>query len=232
MMDRVYRLCILISGNGSNLQAIIDHTQASSESIKIVNVISNHADAYGLTRAKQAQIPTQTLCLSDFNDRDAFDRQLEAEIANTQADLIVLAGFMHILPAYIVEAYADRLINIHPSLLPAYRGLHTHQRVLADKTKQHGVSVHFVTPELDAGQIIAQGYFNITETDDVVSLKRRCQRIEHILLPHVIHWLAIGRLKYVPDGLFFDQKKLSNNRLRFSEAQLLQCRQETGYKLI
>ena len=231
-MDKTYRLCVLISGSGSNLQAMIDDAKQSSQSIDIVRVISNRRDAYGLTRAKQAQIPTQTVCLSDFNDRDAFDDALGKYIDETQADLIVLAGFMHILPARIVQAYAGRMINIHPSLLPAYPGLRTHQQVLANKATQHGVTVHFVIPALDAGQIIAQGYFDVASTDDVISLNQRCQTIEHILLPNVINWLANKRLIYTDGQWAFDKKTLFDSLLRFSESELLKNKHENAYKLI
>jgi phosphoribosylglycinamide formyltransferase-1 len=179
---------VLISGNGSNLQAMID------AKLPIAAVISNESDAYGLTRAAQAGIPTHIIIHRNHTDRTAFDHALMQCIDSYHPSLIALAGFMRILGTDFVEHYTGRLINIHPSLLPAYKGCNTHQRVLESGETMHGTSVHFVTAELDGGPIIAQSQLAIEPTDTPDSLKARIQQLEHRLYPRVIQLILSGHL--------------------------------------
>ena len=189
-----YKLIILISGNGSNLQAIIDAIQDKKINAQIAAVISNQAEAFGLERAKKAHIPTHVLPNKNFNDRKDYDTALEKIIDAYDPQLIVLAGFMRILTPEFVAHYAGRMINIHPSLLPDYRGLNTHERVIEAQEKLHGVSVHFVTEELDGGPIIAQMSLPIHEQDTPESLQQRVHILEHKLYPQVIEWLATNKV--------------------------------------
>lgn len=178
-------IVVLISGNGSNLQAIIDAIAVDLPA-KICAVISNKVDAYGLERAKQANIPTKVIIRKDFPNRDAYEHALQQNIDQYEPRLIVLAGFMHILGERFVAAYPNRIINIHPSLLPKYPGLNTHAQVLANGDKEHGVTIHFVTPEVDAGPIIAQAKLAVLPDDTVESLQQRIHQLEHKLYPAVI----------------------------------------------
>lgn len=189
----MYKLVVLISGNGSNLQAIIDQIEAGEINAEISAVISNRPDVNGLKRAEQAYIPTIVLDHTQFADRAAFDQSLAQIVDSFSPDLVVLAGFMRILSDSFVEQFNKRLINIHPSLLPKYKGLHTHKRALEDKQKEHGASVHFVIPELDAGSVILQGVVPVNEDDSVDDLAERVHQIEHFIYPKAIQWLVEGR---------------------------------------
>ncbi len=193
----VYKLVILISGNGSNLQQFIDQIESGDLNAKIVAVISNRADAYGLERARQAGIPSITLDHTQFADRESFDRALAKEIDQYQPDLIILAGFMRILTEGFVEHFKDKLINIHPSLLPKYKGLHTHKRALQDKQSEHGASVHFVTAELDAGKVIVQGIVPVKANDTEETLANRVHQIEHIIYPKAVKLLQQGKIENI-----------------------------------
>lgn len=186
------RLCVLISGNGSNLQAISDACANHQLDAQIVQVISNRADAYGLLRAQQAQIPTEMLDHTKFADRLRFDAALARLIEQSQPDFIVLAGFMRILSTGFVERFLGKLINIHPSLLPKYPGLDTHVRALAAGDKEHGATVHFVTPTVDAGPPIVQGVLAVSPDDSVDTLKARVHRLEHIIYPRALDLLIKG----------------------------------------
>ena len=173
-------------------------------------VLSNRSDAYGLQRATEANIKTAVVDHTHYDSREAFDQAMIEQIDPYQPDLIVLAGFMRILSDGFVEHYTGLMINIHPALLPAYKGLHTHQRALADGVEYHGASVHYVTPELDSGAVIAQGRVPVLEGDDETSLQQRVHRIEHVVYPEVVKWFAQGRLGYqdhlaVLDGKVLDQ---------------------------
>lgn len=200
-------IVVLISGNGSNLQAIIDSVEngaingANNGSIngQISAVISNKPDVYGLQRAKNANIPTQVLDHREFDDREAFDQALIKIIDQYQPDLVVLAGFMRILSSEFVQHYLGKMLNIHPSLLPKYKGLHTHRRVLENGDTEHGTSVHFVTPELDGGPIIAQRTINVEVDDTETSLQQKIQQQEHQLYPQVIAWFCNDQLR-LQDG--------------------------------
>lgn len=187
-------IAVLISGNGSNLQALINAIEAGQLQARITVVLSNKAQAKGLERARAHNLATVVIDHSHFASREAFDQAMLAALAPCQPDLVVLAGFMRILSAPFIQALAGKLINIHPSLLPAYKGTHTHQRVLHDHAPLHGCSVHFVTEELDGGPIIAQTEIPVRPDDDAVSLAARVQKEEHQLYPLCIQWLASGKI--------------------------------------
>ncbi|MCW8890511.1 MAG: phosphoribosylglycinamide formyltransferase [Sedimenticola sp.] len=186
-------IVVLVSGSGSNLQAIIDAT-AGDLPVDIRAVISNKPDAYGLERARQAAIPARVLEHTAFEDRGAYDQALIKLIDEYQPALVILAGFMRILTAEFVTHYQGRLLNIHPSLLPKYRGLHTHRRALEAGDKEHGATVHLVTEELDGGPRLLQVTVPIEEGDDEDALAARVLTQEHIIYPRVISWFAEGRL--------------------------------------
>lgn len=196
MSDAAPRLAIvvLISGNGSNLQAIIDAVAAGQLSADIRAVISNKPDAQGLARARRAGIPARVVDHREYPDRAAFDAALQATINQYQPQLVVLAGFMRILTPQFVAHYHGRLLNVHPSLLPAFRGLDTHRRALEAGVQEHGVSIHFVTAELDGGPVAAQTAVAVLPGDDAFSLAARVRQAEHALYPQVIRWFAEGRL--------------------------------------
>jgi len=199
------RLVILISGRGSNMAALIKACQAGTLPVEIVAVISNRSQAYGLRVAAEAGIPTAVVERSDFaNTDDAgrrdFDTALRAAVDEYNADLIALAGFMHILSADFTLHYAGRLLNIHPSLLPAFTGLNTHARALAAGVRIHGCSVHFVTPELDHGPIVIQAAVPVLPDDDVEQLAARVLSAEHIIYPRAVRWFAEGSLSISSAG--------------------------------
>lgn len=187
-------IVVLISGSGSNLQAIIDACQSGYISGTIQTVFSNVADAYGLTRARQAGIFTQVLEPKAFADRTAYDMALADIIDNYRPDLIVLAGYMRILSPEFVNRYTGKLLNIHPSLLPKYPGLHTHSRALANGDVQHGTTVHFVTEELDGGPIIIQATIPLTSGNTEADIIGRVQVEEHRIYPLAVRWFVEGRL--------------------------------------
>ncbi len=188
-------IIVLISGRGSNLRAIVSAINEGSLAANVQAVISNNADAAGLNYATTQQLKTHVLDHKVYEDRLSFDRAMIEIIDSYTPDLIVLAGFMRLLTPEFVTHYLGRLINIHPSLLPAYRGLHTHQRALADKVSEHGASIHFVTPELDSGPVIAQCKVPVFADDTVETLTERVLAKEHTLYPTVIAWFTQGRIK-------------------------------------
>lgn len=194
-MSSPIRVVVLISGSGSNLQALIDGEKSGDLPICIVGVISNRPDVYGLTRAADANIPTVLLDHKNFADRESFDKQLMAVIDDFKPDLVVLAGFMRILTPAFTQHYLGRMLNIHPSLLPKFQGLHTHQRALDATESRHGVTVHFVTAELDGGPNIIQASVPVIAGDDATSLAKRVQRQEHIIYPMAIKWFAENKLQ-------------------------------------
>ena len=189
------RLVVLISGNGSNLQAIIDNIANKNLPAQIVAVISNKADAYGLERAKKASIKHHVLSYNDFTDREHYDLALKNLIDEYQPDLIILAGFMRILSDEFVQYYSQKMMNIHPSLLPKYKGLNTHQRALDAGEKEHGCSVHFVTTELDDGPVILQATVSIEDNDTAETLATRVHQQEHRIYPEAIRLFAEKKLK-------------------------------------
>lgn len=191
-MNPPFRIVILISGDGSNLQAIIDAMREGAP-YQITAVISNKADAYGLTRAKNAGIPTQVINHTAFEDRGKFDQTLMETIDAYQPQLVVLAGFMRRLGENFVNHYEGKMINIHPSLLPKYPGLHTHRRVLESGDKEHGISIHYVTKDVDSGPIIEQSKLTVSPSDTEDSLKKRIHKLEHQRYPNVITDLALAK---------------------------------------
>lgn len=201
-------IVVLISGNGSNLQAIIDAITAGKLHANIKAVISNRPGVKGLTRAQAVKIPALTLDHKQFTSREAFDQQLIQEIDRHKPDLVILAGFMRILTDEFVEHYTGRLLNIHPSLLPEFTGLNTHQRAFDAGVKQHGVSVHYVNNELDGGPLVLQAVIDVRETDTVESLQQRIHQQEHIIYPMVIEWVAQGRLKVINQQPILDKQLL------------------------
>ncbi len=207
MPDTPLQIAVLISGSGSNLQAIIDAINAGALNARITLVISNQKKAYGLERAEKADIATLVVSHRNYDSREAYDEVLIDAIDAAHADLVVLAGFMRILSTGFVEHYANRLINIHPSLLPAYKGLDTHQRVLDAGESKHGVSVHFVTPELDAGPVIIQSQIPIHAADTAETLQQRIHQQEHIIYPQAIGWFGAGRLEIKKGDVLLDGQK-------------------------
>ena len=198
------RILVLISGNGSNLQTILDHCASGKVAGEVVGVISNRADAYGLVRAKEAGVATAILAQQQFASREEYDVALLALMADYQPDLVVLAGFMRILSADLVRHFAGRMINIHPSLLPKYQGLHTHQRAIDDGEREHGASVHFVTEELDGGPVILQA----REGDSADEVAARVQVQEHSIYPLVVQWFCEGRLQMREGAALLDGAEL------------------------
>lgn len=189
-----FSIIVLLSGKGSNLQAILEHIEKHKLNIRISAVISNKVDALGLVIAQNNNIQNIFIDPAQYIDRTDFDAALLRKIESYQSDLIVLAGYMRILSDSFVEHFVHKLINIHPSLLPKFKGMHTHRRVLESKEKLHGCSVHFVNPELDSGPVIAQAKCTVDEQDTEKSLKEKVHQLEHQLYPLVIEWIANKRI--------------------------------------
>jgi len=196
---------VLISGRGSNLQALIDAAANPAFPARIALVLSNKADAYGLERARVAGIPTAVVSLRDHGgDRAAFDASMDRVLKDAGCEFLCLAGFMRILSEDFVEAWRGRAINIHPSLLPAYRGLDTHARAIADGVTEHGCTVHFVTPGLDEGPAIIQATVPVLPDDTEDSLAARVLAREHEIYPKALGWLAEGRAVLDGDRALID----------------------------
>lgn len=190
------RIVVLISGSGSNLQALIDHIVAGDIDAEISAVLSNRPAVKGLERAANHGIPTHALDHTRFESRELFDAAMIRQIDDYQPDLVVLAGFMRILTSDFVRRYEGRMLNIHPSLLPKYQGLHTHERALAAGDQQHGVTVHFVTEELDGGPPVIQAVVPVLPGDDAQLLAQRVQQQEHVIYPLAVKWFTEGRLRF------------------------------------
>jgi len=205
-MAKKLPLIALISGRGSNLKAIID---AHDPLVEIRAVISNRPQAGGLMYAQQAGIPTEVVDHTQFKSRIDFDRTLQTRIDSYQPKLVVLAGFMRILSPEFVAHYQGRLFNIHPALLPAFRGLDTHKRALEAGVKEHGASVHFVTADLDAGPVIIQARVPVLADDDEESLAARVLREEHRIYPQAIHWFAEDRLQLQGQQVLLDGQAIT-----------------------
>ena len=188
------RITVLISGRGSNLAALIDATNDGAIAGAVTHVISNRPDAAGLRHAERFGIATTVVDHRAFPTREAFEDALAHAIDQGEPDLVVLAGFMRILGASFVERYTGRMINIHPSLLPAYPGTQTHRRALADRAARHGCTVHFVTADVDGGPIIAQAGVPVHAGDDEATLAARVLEAEHRLLPEAVGWICAGRV--------------------------------------
>jgi len=202
-------LVVLVSGSGSNLQAIID-AAANDLPAKVAAVISNRDDAYGLERARTAGIETRILDHKPHSSREAYDQALIKIIDGFQPGLVILAGFMRILSPLFVQHYEGRLLNIHPSLLPKYKGLHTHRRALEAGDTVHGASVHFVTEELDGGPIVLQAQVPIEADDTEETLAARVLKQEHVIYPQVVSWFAEGRITINDGQLEMDKKPLNS----------------------
>lgn len=207
-------IVVLISGNGSNLQALMDFSSAGNYRVR--GVISNEPDAYGLQLAKQSNIPTRVVNHKLYTSRNLFDQALSQAINEYEPGLIVLAGFMRILGADFVKRYQGKILNIHPSLLPNYPGTNTHQRVLDAGEKMHGVSVHFVTEELDGGPVIAQESIAIESIDNAETLALRINEKEHVLYPAVVSLFADGRLSLDENSAFLDEQLLPETGQRLT----------------
>lgn len=198
---------VLISGSGSNLQALID-SQAEDNPARIRAVISNRADAFGLTRAQEADIPTAVLDHKAFDGRESFDAALMEVIDEHAPDLVILAGFMRILTPGFVRHYQGRLLNIHPSLLPKHKGLDTHRRALEAGDSEHGCSVHFVTEELDGGPVAIQAALAVEPGENIEQLTQRVHSAEHQIYPLAMRWFAEGRLRLAEQGAMLDDVNL------------------------
>lgn len=202
------RIAVLASGRGSNLQALVEAIADGVLDARITGVFSDRAEAMALCRAREAGIPTHALDPKAFGSRDAFDQGMFAEIANAAPDLIVCAGYLRLLTTDVVAAWRGRMVNIHPSLLPAFRGLRTHQRALEAGVAEHGASVHFVTPALDGGPVLAQARVPVLTGDDAALLSARVLAREHPLLVQSLRLLACGRLALHDDRVHLDDAPL------------------------
>ena len=202
------RLVVLISGRGSNLQAILDQAVSGELPVEVAAVISNRPGVHGLERARQAGVPALELDHKNFADRPEFEAALIETIDHRHPDLVVLAGFMRVLTAGFTEHYRGRLLNIHPSLLPKFRGLHTHERAIAAGETEHGASIHFVTAELDGGPVIVQARVPVLSGDDPDVLAARVLEQEHRLYPLAIRWFAEQRLRLEGEQVWFDGQPL------------------------
>ncbi|HEA50923.1 hypothetical protein LCGC14_0999010 [marine sediment metagenome] len=202
------RILILASGSGTNLQALIDASRERDFPGQIIALGCNQPKAFALERAAQANLETFVVNHKDFGSREEFDAALMAYILRYNPDLIVLAGFMRILTTGFVRAFRGKLVNIHPSLLPLYTGLNTHQRALDAGDKTHGASIHFVTEELDGGPVIAKAEVAVAPEDTAETLAEKVQKKEHLLYPIVVRWLCEGRVQLGRDHILFDGQSM------------------------
>jgi phosphoribosylglycinamide formyltransferase-1 len=212
-----YPIVVLISGSGSNLQAIIDARDTLVPGLEIRLVISNEPGVYGLKRADDAGIPTKVINHRDFADRNSFESALITAIDEHSPALVVLAGFMRILNPGFVNHYAGRLVNIHPSLLPRYPGLHTHKRAIENGDGEAGASVHFVVPEVDGGPVIIQGHVPVNAGDTPEQLAGRVLELEHVIYPRAIKWLAEGRLTIRDGDVMLDGTRSDAQHVQYDE---------------
>jgi phosphoribosylglycinamide formyltransferase-1 len=204
------RLAVLISGQGRNLQAILDAAGDGRIPAAVAGVLSNRADAAGLARARAAKVPVQVVAHTGFAERARFDAALGDALEALRPDIVALAGFMRVLGDPFIRRFRGRMVNIHPSLLPKYRGLNTHRRVLEAGDAEHGASVHYVTEELDGGPVAIQGQFSVRPQDDEQSLAERVmQDIELKIFPQALAWMARGELRLAADGLRFRDRPLA-----------------------
>jgi phosphoribosylglycinamide formyltransferase-1 len=210
---------VMISGSGSNLQAFIDASQNGLLGARLAVVLSNRADAYGLQRAAQAGIGTAIVDHRQYEHREDFDRALLEALAPHDVKLVILAGFMRILTPVFISAYRGRLLNIHPSLLPKYPGLNTHQRALDAGDKEAGATVHFVTEELDGGPPILQASVSVESDDDSASLAARVLEQEHRIFPAAAQWFAQGRLQLKGETALLDGVALPREGARFQPTE-------------
>jgi phosphoribosylglycinamide formyltransferase-1 len=207
---------VLISGSGTNLQALIDAAKAPDYPAEITLVISNKAEAQGLERARQAGIPTHVISHTDYNGREAFDAALDDVLRSASCNMVCLAGFMRILSSTFVEGWRDRMINIHPSLLPAFRGLDAQGQAIAAGAKLSGATVHFVVPEMDAGPIIVQGAVPVLDGDDTARLAKRIQGVEHRIYPLALQLIGAGRTRIEGNRVVIDGELGGDSRTLLS----------------
>ena len=211
------KLVVLVSGSGSNLQAFIDQSQSGELPAEIAAVVCNRPGAFGLERAEQAGIATELVDHTLFEDRESFETELIQRIDQYQPDLVILAGFMRVLTSTFVSQYHGRLLNIHPSLLPKYPGLNTHQRAIDAGDKEAGVTVHFVTEELDAGASIIQASVPILEEDEAATLAARVLTQEHKVYPLAAKWFVEGRLTYNDNRALLDGESLPESGFLYTD---------------
>ena len=202
-----FSFAVLISGNGSNLQAMIDAIKGNQIYGQICCVLSNKEDANGLQRAQEVKIPTEVVSNKDFETREDFDTEMVRVLSIYNPDLVVLAGFMRILSPVFINAFPGKILNIHPSLLPKYPGLNTHERVLESSDNIHGITVHFVDESLDGGPICAQSSLEIT-TRSVKQLEQQIHKLEHELYPKVVSWFGEGLLRLTEGKVYFENREL------------------------
>jgi len=211
-------IVILISGRGSNMRALIEQSRRPGSAYSVCRVFSDRPDAAGLEIAGNLGIPAQALAAAEGTDRAAYDRALAAAIGECSPSLIVLAGFMRILSAQFVTDFAGKILNIHPSLLPKFPGLHTHRRALEAHEPEHGATVHFVTERLDCGPGIIQARVAVAANDDEASLAARVQALEHRIYPVAVRWFCEGRLRYDAGCAWLDGRLL-REPVQFSGAE-------------
>jgi phosphoribosylglycinamide formyltransferase-1 len=202
-------IVILISGRGSNMRALIEHSRRTDSPFSVAAVLSDRSDAAGLRTAAALGVPARAIDAGGSADRAAYDDLLAEAVAEVKPTLLVLAGFMRILSPAFVQRYEGRILNIHPSLLPQYPGLHTHRRILAAGEKEHGATVHYVTAELDGGPPIMQARLEVDPRDDEAKLAARVQALEHRMYPLAVRWHCEGRFRYVGGAVWFDSAPLA-----------------------
>ncbi len=207
------KIAVLVSGSGSNLQALID----SNLSGEIVGVISNKPEAYALERAQKANIKTAIIEHKQYPTREAFDAVMQQQLLDWDVDLVILAGFMRILSAQFVKNWEGKMVNIHPSLLPNYKGMHTHQRVLNTGDTLHGCTVHYVTAELDAGQALTQGIVKVNLHDTADSLAQRVHVLEHLIYPQAVEWICNGTIQHLENGQVLYKGQVLKKPIQFCQ---------------
>lgn len=203
------RIGVLVSGGGTNLQSIIDHIHFGDCKATVECVISNIPDVYALTRAQQASIPQHVVAHKNYDSRAGFEKALIDVLQTHDINIVVLAGFMRVLEDTFISHFPGRILNIHPSLLPKYPGLHTHQRALKNSDSSHGCSVHFATMELDGGPVILQASVQVFKNDSAETLAKRVLEKEHIIYPKCVKWLCEGKIHYENGDAYYDGKKLT-----------------------
>ncbi len=208
-MTGARRTVVLVSGDGSNLQAILEHARGGALDISVIGVVSDRPGVRALERAATGSVPALTVDFAAAGSRPVFAARLARVLADLQPDLLVLAGFMRILDTKLVEEYRGRLLNVHPSLLPKYPGLHTYRRALEASEREHGATVHFVIPELDAGPGILQYRVPIGAGDTETSLRDRVRTGEHLIYPRAIAWVAAGRAALKDGAVWLDGVRLA-----------------------
>ncbi|NNE62681.1 MAG: phosphoribosylglycinamide formyltransferase [Gammaproteobacteria bacterium] len=215
-MSETINLVVFISGNGSNLQAIIDAIESGRLNGRILAVISDQPDAFGLQRAQKHGIPGIILDHRNYSSRNEFDQALLQKVNQLRPDYIVLAGFMRILGSDFVQAYEYKVLNIHPSILPDFKGLDTHRRVLQNGEKEHGVSIHLVTAELDDGPVLLQGRYPVEKDDKVEDLQRKGHELEHLMFPALLQWVSEGILQINRDSIIYNNQVM-HQPVRFQQ---------------